>query len=187
MISRRSGCDDDLSAGDCHVLLPRHYNLWSQLEGEASEVLEVICDGYKVAELQVKQLEERGFSLSEKLDADKCCGALIAMEGGRLLNRRQDLFYDDGLCTQKLLEDTPLRVFKHVLAGLSLDQHVGNISRGLARCSDERFVSEKQVKRSMAVTWLLQVQTHARYAPVSRPLHARCRCASWSASSKRAA
>ena len=97
-------------------------------------------------ELQVKQLEERGFAIGEQLANDKCCGALIAMEGGRLLNRRPDLFYDDGLCTQKHLTDTPMRLLLHVISGRKLDEHIGNISRGLAACADERFVSEKQVR-----------------------------------------
>ena len=138
----------DLFVGAKRVDYHEH-NPWCKIKAAASETLEVICDGFKVAELQIKQLQQRGIQSlgqSHPLAADECSGALIAMEGGRLLNRRPDAFFEDGLCTQKLLIDTPARIINHMLSGKSLPEHVGNITRGLEACSDIKFISEKQVR-----------------------------------------
>ena len=53
---------------------------------------------------------------------------------------------DDGLCTQKLLTDTPARLFNHIVGGSKLESHIGSITRGLAACADTKFLSEKQVR-----------------------------------------
>jgi len=134
-----------LFVGKARVDYHQH-NLWSKNKAVASETLEVICDGYKVAELQVKQLKERGIREMGSLPAEECCGALIAMEGGRLLNRRPDAFFTDGLCTQQMLVDTPARLINHLTSQGQLAQHVGNIVRGLEACSDVKFISERQVR-----------------------------------------
>ena len=137
----------DLFVGDEARIDYQLENLWARNRSDPSETLEVICEGIKVAELQIKQLESHGSLLSlSALAPEECCGALVAMEGGRLLNRRPDAFYDDGLCTQKLLTDTPARLLNHFVGGNKLESHVGNITRGLAACADTKFLSEKQVR-----------------------------------------
>ena len=82
-------------------------NLWSSHTSEPSGVLDVLYKGYKVAELQVKPLPQIGVALGQRKPNNKQCGALIAMEGGRILNREPYALLEDGLCTEKHLESTP--------------------------------------------------------------------------------
>ena len=119
-------------------------NLWSSHESEPSDVLEVLCQGYKVAELQVKALPKIGIGLEPKA-LDEQCGALIAMEGGRILNRSPLAFLEDGLCTKQNLKFTPQSLHQNLYSG-SYATKKNYIYEKLKELCDEEPVPKSQVE-----------------------------------------
>ena len=107
-------------------------------------MLEVLCQGYKVAELQVKALPKIGIGLEPKA-LDEQCGALIAMEGGRILNRSPLAFLEDGLCTKQNLKFTPQSLHQNLYSG-SYATKKNYIYEKLKELCDEEPVPKSQVE-----------------------------------------
>ena len=123
-------------------------NVWSKVATPPSEVVEVIVKGVKVAELQVKQLDRLGFSFQGGvIPLHEQCGALVAMEGGRILNRSPHAFVNDALCTQSNLHFTPMQLYMAFYNG-SVKSKKTPLFKDLLACMDEECISKKQVRRA---------------------------------------